>query len=171
MSKKNIRHEEEWPFIDIDVKEAYGQEVHMFLHVHLRGYDKTGEGKHMDASYLDKYGAPVHTKESWTEGYRTVEEQLAKHFNKVLNKDMDFPPPVGVAGGSHLYKLVHCKNEERDDKPWNVTGWIPLQRRWLHSDKGGGKFFHNRHFLGIRGNEVCVCRVVVSYNNNNNNDN
>ena len=161
MSKKNICHEEKCPFTDIDVKEAYGQEVHMFLHVHLRGYDKTGEGKYMDASYFDKYGAPVNLKSSWSEGYHAVEEHLAKHFKKVLNEETEFPPPVGVAGGSHLYKPVHCQNEAEwegeGDKPWNVTGWIPLQKRWLHS----GKFFDNRHFLGIRGNEVCVCKVVV----------
>ena len=145
----------ECPFTDIDVKEAYGQEVHMFLHVHLRGYDETGEGKHMDSSYFDKYGAPVNTKESWSEGYRAVEKHLAKHFNICLNKEIQFPAPVGVAGGSHLYKPIHCQSEKNE--PWNVTGWIPLQRRWLHS----GKFFDNRYFLGIRGNEVCVCKVVA----------
>ena len=154
MSEKNIQLETKCPFTDIDVKEAYGQEVHMFLHVHLRGYDDKGDGKRMDSSYFDKYGAPVLVQRSWSEGYHSVEQYLAKHFNECLNKETEFPTPVGVAGGSHLYKPVHCDNE--NDEPWNVTGWIPLQRRWLCN----GKFFDNRHFLGLRGNEVCVCVCV-----------
>ena len=40
----------------MSVRDAYGEEVHLFLHVHLRGYDREGKGKHMDSSYYDKYG-------------------------------------------------------------------------------------------------------------------
>ena len=45
MSNKNAKKEERCPFIETDVEDAYGPEVSMFLHCHLRGYDKQGEGK------------------------------------------------------------------------------------------------------------------------------
>ena len=45
MSNRNAKKEERCPFIETDVEDAYGPEVSMFLHCHLRGYDKQGEGK------------------------------------------------------------------------------------------------------------------------------
>ena len=37
----------------------FTQEVHLFMHCHLKGYDRDGEGENMDRSFFDKYGAPV----------------------------------------------------------------------------------------------------------------
>ena len=75
---------------------------------------------------------------SWVEGYHVVETKMAEHFNKVFENDLDFPLIVGMAGGVHLYKPLHGTE---DEKPWNWTGWIPRQKRWLSE----GKFFSNRY--------------------------
>ena len=125
-------------------KDAYGEEVHLFLHVHLRGYDRKGNGKSMDSSYYDKYGAPVDSENSWMEGYHTVEKVLGEHINHCANEGVQFPYVAGMAGAAHLYKPCH------ENQPWNWTGWVPLQKKWL----SGGKFFKNRHFLALRGNEI-----------------
>ena len=50
------------------VHTAIGEEIHMFTHIHLRGYDKDGNGKQMHAEYYDKYGAPIKKENSWVEG-------------------------------------------------------------------------------------------------------
>ena len=50
------------------VHTAFGEEIHMFTHIHLRGYDKDGNGKQMHADYYDKYGAPMKIQDSWLEG-------------------------------------------------------------------------------------------------------
>ena len=47
------------------VHTAIGEEIHMFTHIHLRGYDKNGGGKQMHADYYDKYGAPMKIQDSW----------------------------------------------------------------------------------------------------------
>ena len=54
--------------VDKAVHEAFTEEVHLLMHVHLRGYDKEGNGKQMHADYYDKYGAPMKLEESWLEG-------------------------------------------------------------------------------------------------------
>ena len=132
------------PFTDNSVERAFGKEVNLFMHCHLRGYDKNGQGKQMDSSYYDKYGAPVVMEDSWMEGYHVVEKTMAEHFNTVDNDDVDFPLIAGMAGGVHLYKPLH------ENKPWNWTGWVPLQKKWLCE----GTFFSNRFFMTLRGNEI-----------------
>ena len=90
--------------------------------------------------YYDKYGAPMNKEKSWEEGYHVVEKKLADYCNKVMDHNLEFPLIAGVAGGVHLYKPLHG---EEDDKPWNCTGWIPRQKRWLSQ----GTFFSNRFVL------------------------
>ncbi|XP_066932629.1 uncharacterized protein [Clytia hemisphaerica] len=130
--------------VERPVHEAFTEEVHLFMHVHLRGYDKEGDGKQMHADYYDKYGAPMKLEESWLEGYRDVERQLSHHFNACINPCIPFPKPAATAGGTHLYDMHHF------DKPWNWTGFVPEQKKWCCYDK----FFQNRHFISLRGNEV-----------------
>jgi hypothetical protein len=48
MSIKNSTNEVKCPFIETDIEDAYGAEVSMFLHCHLRAYDKHGQGKFVD---------------------------------------------------------------------------------------------------------------------------
>ena len=45
---KNTYRQEKCPFTETDIKDAYGKEVSMFLHCHLRGYDRHGDGKSPD---------------------------------------------------------------------------------------------------------------------------
>ncbi|XP_028408011.1 uncharacterized protein LOC114530616 [Dendronephthya gigantea] len=59
-------------------------------------------------------------------------------------EELDFPVFAGGGGGVHLYKKWH------DHEPWNWTGWVPLQKQWLCQ----GRFFSNRYFLALRGNEI-----------------
>ena len=99
------------------IVEAFGQEVHTFLHCHLRGYDKAGDGVANDLSYYDKYGAPVFLKDSWQSGYRAVEERIAGHIHESGNKYNNFPPVAAVGGSSHLY--YPCGHNK---EPWNWTG-------------------------------------------------
>ena len=54
--------------VNLPIHEAFTEEVHLFMHVHLRGYDKDGDGKQMHAEYYDKYGAPMKLENSWLEG-------------------------------------------------------------------------------------------------------
>ena len=122
------------PYTDSSVERAFGKEVNLFMHCHMRGYDKDGEGKQLYSEYYDKYGAPIDVLDSWQEGYHVIEKLLAKYFKLCDSGIMDFPLVAGVASGVHLYKPLHS------DKPWNWTGWIPLQRRWLVQ----GQFFSNR---------------------------
>ena len=44
MSFRNSVSEFDCPFTNQPIEKAYGPEVSLFLHCHLRGYDKTGEG-------------------------------------------------------------------------------------------------------------------------------
>jgi len=132
-------------FADLPIEKAYGEEVHTFLHTHLRGYDRTGEGKAMDSSHYDKYGAPCRLEDSWMEGYHCVEKELGKHFNQCANTETDFPIVAAMAGGAHLYQP--CGH---DEKPWDWTGFVPLHSKWLCN----AKFFPNRHFMTLRGNEI-----------------
>ena len=80
-------------------------------------------------AYLDQYGAPVETKNSWVEGYHEIEEQLNDNRTKLRVNKMKFPPILGLAGAAHLYKQFH------ENKPWNWTGWIPLQNQFYHKKK------------------------------------
>ena len=45
---RNAARQHRCPFINTDIEDAYGSEVSLFLHCHLRGYDKHGEGKFPD---------------------------------------------------------------------------------------------------------------------------
>ena len=90
--------------------------------------------------YYDKYGAPMNKENSWEEGYHVVEKKLADYYNKVVEHQLDFPLIAGLAGGVHLYKPLHG---EEMDEPWNWTGWIPRQKRWLSQ----GTFFSNRYMF------------------------
>ena len=131
----SIKEEVKCPYTDSTVERAFGQEVNLFMHCHLRGYDKDGKGEQLHSKYYDNYGAPVEILKSWSEGYHEIEQYLSKfNFELYNNEIMDFPLVAGVAGGVHLYKSLHS------DKPWNWTGWVPLQRKWLSE----GKFFSNR---------------------------
>ena len=69
-----------------------------------------------------------------------VEKKLADYCNKVSDHNLEFPLIAGMGGGVHLYKPLHGME---DDEPWNITGWIPLQKRWLSQ----GTFFSNRFVL------------------------
>ena len=133
MSVKNVKLEVKCPFTGRSVEDAFGEEVSLFIHCHLRGYDQNGIGVQMDASYYDKYGAPVKKDDSWTEGYHAVELKLADHFN-ICETLRIFPLVAGMGGGAHLYRDHHKV------KPWNWTGWIPMQHKWLCE----GQFFSNR---------------------------
>jgi hypothetical protein len=75
---------------------------------------------------------------SWEEGYHAVEKKLADYCNRIAaNEKLDLPLIAGMGGGAHLYKPLHGRE---NDEPWNIMGWIPLQRRWLSQ----GTFFSNR---------------------------
>ncbi len=87
--------------------------------------------------YYDKYGAPMSKEKSWEEGYHVVERKLADYYNTIVDNKLDFPLIAGMGGGVHLYKQLHGRME---DQPWNWTGWIPRQNRWLSQ----GTFFSNR---------------------------
>ena len=91
--------------------------------------------------YYDKYGAPATREDSWEEGYHVIEKKLAEYYNHVKDNGLDFPLIAGMAGGVHLYKPLHGR---KGDEPWNITGWIPRQKRWLSQ----GEFYTNRlsHF-------------------------
>jgi hypothetical protein len=97
--------------------------------------------------YYDKYGAPMNKESSWEEGYHVVEKKLADYCNKIMEHDLEFPLIAGMGGGVHLYKPLHG---EEEDKPWNCTGWIPRQKRWLSQ----GTFFSNR---------LVFCRYVDEF--------
>ena len=79
-------------------------------------------------------------EKSWDEGYHVIEKKLADYYNHVKDKKLPFPLIAGMGGGVHLYKPYHGRE---GDEPWNCTGWIPRQRRWLSQ----GKFFSNRLYI------------------------
>jgi len=118
----------------------------------MRGYDRTGEGKCMDNSYFDKYGAPIHIQDFWLEGYHAIERMLADHFMAVDNPHIRFPPVAGYAGGSHLYK----KGTDHQQETWNWTGWIPRWKQFVMVDVNHpqGRMISNRFFMAFRGNEI-----------------
>lgn len=57
----------------------------MFMHVHMRGYDRDGDGRAMDASFYDKYGAPVRKENAWMHG-RFFEVHKKWRFYSIKNK-------------------------------------------------------------------------------------
>ena len=73
-------------------EKIYGDEIHLFLHAHMRGYDRTGEGIEMDGSFFDKFGAPIHLHDFWLEGYHAIERMLAVHFVACDNPYIKFLP-------------------------------------------------------------------------------
>ena len=137
---------------DPPLEKLYSEEVHLFLHCHLRGYDRTGEGIHMDNSYFDKYGAPIRIQDFWLEGYHDIEKMLADHFVAVDNPHIKFPPVAGYAGGAHLYKI----GTDHNQSPWNWTGWIPRWKTFVVVDVTypQGRLMNNRFFMAFRGNEI-----------------
>ena len=44
------------------------QKVHLFMHCHIKSYDRTGEGLAMDHNFIDKFGAPNKLEHFWMEG-------------------------------------------------------------------------------------------------------
>ena len=38
------------------VPDLFDHEVHLFMHCHLKAYDRTGEGIHMDNDFIGKFG-------------------------------------------------------------------------------------------------------------------
>ena len=137
---------------DPPLAKLYGDEVHLFMHCHMRGYDRTGEGLNLDGSFFDKYGAPIHLQDFWMEGYHAIERMLADHFVSTDNPYVKFPPVAGYAGGTHLYGV----GTDHADKPWNWTGWIPRwkQHRVVDAKHPQGRPLCNRFFMAFRGNEI-----------------
>ena len=58
---QNTKKETKCPFTKTDIEDAYGPEVSLFLHCHLRGYDRHGEGKYPDQGNRDKNERAVTT--------------------------------------------------------------------------------------------------------------
>ena len=48
MSFRNWTSELHCPFTSQPIEQAYGPEVSLFLHCHLRGYDRHGQGTNQD---------------------------------------------------------------------------------------------------------------------------
>ena len=87
-----------WPLPIGALEDAYGEEVQLFIHCHLRGYDKEGEGKQLHADFYDQYGAPVKKQESWLEG----KEYITINKCSVL---FSSPPPENI----YIYVLrIFC---------------------------------------------------------------
>ena len=63
----------------------FTQEVHLFMHCHMKGYDRTGEGLQMDHSFFDKYGVPTSIHNYWMEGYHSMDRMLLQHKMRVDN--------------------------------------------------------------------------------------
>lgn len=131
------------------VKAAFGDEVHLFLHYHLRVYDKEGKSENINANYYDKYGAPVFLKDIWTHSYNTIENTLASHFNICKNPYVKNPLIAGFGGGSYLYKPIHNEVDI-----WNWTGCIPKQSTWLAAEGQSIYELSNRTFPALRGNQI-----------------
>ena len=136
----------------IPMADLYSDEVHLFMHAHMRGYDRTGEGLRLDSTFIDKYGAPMHLQDFWMEGYHAIERMLADHYKATDNPFIKFPPVAGYAGGTHLYKV----GTDHSIEPWNWTGWIPRWRQHVVVDANNpdGRPLYNRFFLAFRGNEI-----------------
>jgi len=130
------------------VKQSYQKEMNMFIHAHLRGYDQQGEGRYEDHHYVDRYGAPIQYEESWSEGYRSIDDALLKHNEHCSNEYINFPTVGGYCGGAHLYKNLH------KDNPQNWTGWISKQKTHRYNLTDGSIPYMNRFFVSLRGNEI-----------------
>ena len=59
MAGKNFQRETGCPFTSSPLEDAYGPEISLFLHCHLRGYDRNGEGLYPD------YGNTIELKCNW----------------------------------------------------------------------------------------------------------
>ena len=55
MSFRNSTSENDCPFTSQSIELAFGPEVSLFLHCHLRGYDRYGQGIHGDHGNLKIY--------------------------------------------------------------------------------------------------------------------
>ena len=130
------------------VKAAYENEAHLFIHVHLRGYDDKGQGNNRNAKFFDRYGAPIDFVNTWKEGYRSIEEALLIHNEMCSNNYTYFPRVGAYCGGAHLYKKYN------NTDPWNWTGWIPQQRQLPYNSVDGSLLYANRFFACLRGNEI-----------------
>ena len=135
----------------------YTNEIHLFMHCHMKAYDQTGEGKNRCFDYTDKYGVPINVEDHQTEGHRAMDKSLAENMFKVTKVDeldfgIRFPPVAGYAGTAHLYKKI----EGHDNEPWNWTGWIPRWRREMIWDPDNHKniCISNRTFMALRANEI-----------------
>ena len=84
------------------VKSAYNTETHLFIHVHLRGYDDRGQGDNKNAKFFDRYGAPIDFENTWKDGYRSIEEELLKHNESCKNYFTYFPLVSAYCGGKNL---------------------------------------------------------------------
>ena len=47
----------------------FDHEVHLFMHCHIKSYDRTGEGLAMDHDFIDKFGVPNKLEHFWMEGF------------------------------------------------------------------------------------------------------
>ena len=78
--------------------DMFGNEVHLFMHCHLKSYDRTGEGIHMDNDFIDKFGMPNKLEHFWMEAYHAMDRKLARHMFSVGHGEIPFPPVAGYAG-------------------------------------------------------------------------
>lgn len=155
-SKDYINYQQKHYFTS--VKSAYEDEVNMFIHVHLRNYDRHGLGDNQDHEYTDRFGAPIHYLNSWAEGYCMVEDALIKHNDNCSNRFTPFPLVGCYSGAAHLYKNYH------DDEPWNRTGWITKQRKHIYNsttNSGERVEFLNRFFLCLRGKNTVIYILLI----------
>ena len=141
----------------------FTNEVHLFMHCHMKAYDKTGEGINRYNGFSDKYGVPINVEDIGTKGHRAMDIILALNMfevKAVKGKDVriefyriQFPPVAGYAGTIHLYKKI----EGHNNAPWKWTAWIPRNERqevWDHRDSKRSIFVNSRCFMAFRANEI-----------------
>ena len=87
------------------VSDLFDHEVHLFMHCHIKAYDRTGEGISMDHEFIDKFGVPNKLEHFWMEGYHSMDRRLARHMFSVGHEQIPFPPVAGYAGNKHTDKL------------------------------------------------------------------
>ena len=51
------------------IKNKLTLQVHLFMHCHIKSYDRTGEGLAMDHDFIDKFGVPNKLEHFWMEGF------------------------------------------------------------------------------------------------------
>ena len=51
------------------IKNKLAFQVHLFMHCHIKSYDRTGEGLAMDHDFIDKFGVPNKLEHFWMEGF------------------------------------------------------------------------------------------------------